>query len=149
GVAILNRDNPHFERLAAAARACGVTRVLSFGEHAQATVRVIHSHLYSTASAVTAMVVDEIVDYCLSLPGHHWVINSLAVMAAVKAADADISIAAAVMGSLEALDGRGRRHRIAVPGGEADLIDESYNANPDSMRAALAVLGTIQPKPGG
>ena len=149
GVAVLNRDNQHFERLAAAARTCGVTRILSFGEHADANVRVIHSHLYSTASAVTAMVMDEIVDYCLSLPGQHWVINSLAVMAAVKAAEADISIAAAVMGSLEALAGRGRRHRIAVAGGEADLVDESYNANPDSMRAALAVLGTIQPKPGG
>ncbi|HLJ20441.1 MAG TPA: UDP-N-acetylmuramoylalanyl-D-glutamyl-2,6-diaminopimelate--D-alanyl-D-alanine ligase, partial [Stellaceae bacterium] len=149
GVAVLNRDNPHFERLAAAARACGVARILSFGEHPEANVRVIHSHLYSTASAVTAMVMDEIVDYCLSVPGHHWVINSLAVMSAVKAADADISIAAAVMGSLEALDGRGRRHRIAVAGGEADLVDESYNANPDSMRAALAVLGTIQPRPGG
>jgi UDP-N-acetylmuramoyl-tripeptide--D-alanyl-D-alanine ligase len=112
-------------------------------------VRVIHSHLYSTASAVTAMVVDEIVDYCLSLPGRHWVLNSLAVMAAVRAADADISIAAAVMGSLEPLDGRGRRHRIAVTGGEADLVDESYNANPDSMRAALAVLGAIVPRSGG
>jgi UDP-N-acetylmuramoyl-tripeptide--D-alanyl-D-alanine ligase len=149
GVAVLNRDNPHFERLSAAARACGAARILSFGEHAQASVRVIHAHLYSTASVVTALVVDEIVDYCLSLPGQHWVINSLAVMAAVRAAEADISIAAAVMGSLEALDGRGRRHRIAVAGGEADLVDESYNANPDSMRAALAVLGTIQPRPGG
>ena len=149
GVAVLNRDNPHFERLAAAARACGLTRILGFGEHADAAVRLIDCHLYATASAITAMVADEIVDYCLSLPGRHWVINSLAVMAAVKAADADISIAAAVMGSLEALDGRGRRHRIAVAGGEADLVDESYNANPDSMRAALSVLGTIVPRPGG
>jgi len=149
GVAVLNRDNPHFERLAAAARACGLSRILGFGEHAEASVRLIDCHLYSTASAVTAMVADEIVDYCLSLPGRHWVINSLAVMAAVKAADADISVAAAAMGSLDALDGRGRRHRIAVKGGDAELVDESYNANPDSMRAALAVLGTIAPRPGG
>ena len=91
----------------------------------------------------------EIVDYCVSLPGRHWVINSLAVMAAVKAADADISMAAAAMGSLDALEGRGRRHRISVVGGEAELVDESYNANPDSMRAALAVLRTVVPRPGG
>ena len=149
GAAVLNRDNPHFERLAAAARACGVTRILAFGEHAEAAVRLIDCHLYSTASAVTALVADEIVDYCLSLAGRHWVINSLGVMAAVKAAGADISIAAAAMGSLDALDGRGRRHRIAVTGGEAELVDESYNANPDSMRAALAVLRTIVPRPGG
>jgi UDP-N-acetylmuramoyl-tripeptide--D-alanyl-D-alanine ligase len=149
GVAVLNQDNPHFERLAVAARTRGLARILGFGEHADAAVRLIDCHLYSTASAVTALVADEIVDYCVSLPGRHWVINSLAVMAAVKAADADISIAAAAMGSLDALDGRGRRHRIAVKGGEVELVDESYNANPDSMRAALAVLRTIVPRPGG
>src|SRR5262249_5562325 len=149
GVAVLNRDNPHFDRLAAAARACGVTHVLGFGEHAEASVRLVDCHLYSTASAVTALVTGEIVDYCVSLPGRHWVINSLAVMAAVRAAGADISIAAAVMGSLEALDGRGRRHRITIAGGEAELVDESYNANPDSMRAALSVLAAIVPRPGG
>jgi len=149
GAAVLNRDNPHFDRLAAAARAAGLSRVLSFGEHAEASVRLIDCHLYSTASAVTAVVMGEIVDYCLSLPGRHWVINSLAVMAAVKAAGGDISAAAMAMGSLEPLDGRGRRHRIVVTGGEADLIDESYNANPDSMRAALSVLSTTEPRPGG
>jgi UDP-N-acetylmuramoyl-tripeptide--D-alanyl-D-alanine ligase len=75
--------------------------------------------------------------------------NSLAVMAAVQAAGGDISAAAAAMGALEALAGRGRRHRIAVPGGEGALIDESYNANPESMRAALSVLATAVPRPGG
>jgi UDP-N-acetylmuramoyl-tripeptide--D-alanyl-D-alanine ligase len=149
GAAVLNADNPHFERLAAAARARGLKRILGFGEHPRAEARLIDCHLYSTASAVTAAVMGEIVDYCLSVPGRHWVINSLAVMAAVKAADGDVSAAAAAMGTLEALAGRGRRHRIAVAGGSATLIDESYNANPESMRAALAVLATVVPRPGG
>lgn len=149
GAAVLNRDNPHFERLAAAARARGISRILGFGEHANAAVRLIESHLYSTASAVTASVAGEVVDYCVSLPGQHWVMNSLAVMAVVNALGGDLSAAAAAMGQLEALDGRGRRHRIALARGEAILIDESYNANPASMRAALAVLGTIQPAAGG
>ena len=149
GAAVLNADNPHYQRLAAAARARGLGRILGFGEHSEAAVRLIDCHLYSTASAVTAAVMGEIVDYCVSLPGRHWVMNSLAVMAAVQAAGADISAAAAAMGALEALAGRGRRHRIAVSGGEAALIDESYNANPESMRAALAVLATVVPRPGG
>jgi UDP-N-acetylmuramoyl-tripeptide--D-alanyl-D-alanine ligase len=145
GAAVLNRDNPHFARLAAAARARGITRILGFGTHADAAVKLIDSHLYATASAVTASVMGEIVDYCIAIPGQHWVMNSLAVLAAVKAAGGDVGAAAAAMSSVQPLEGRGRRHRIAAGEGHAELIDESYNASPASMRAALAVLGTMIP----
>jgi len=149
GTAVLNADNPHFPRLVAAARSRGIPRILGFGESAQASVRLVDCHLYSTASAVTAMVMGDVVDYCVSLPGRHWVMNSLAVMAAVQALGADIGAAAVAMATLEPLEGRGRRYPIAVRGGEALLIDESYNANPDSMRAALAVLAASEPRHGG
>ncbi len=149
GAAVLNRDNPHFVRLAAAARARGITRILAFGSHPEATVRLIDCHLYATASAVTASVLGEIVDYCIAIPGQHWVMNSLAVLGAVKAARGDVGAAAAAMSSLQPLDGRGRRHKIAAGAGTAELIDESYNASPASMRAALAVLGTMLPGKGG
>jgi UDP-N-acetylmuramoyl-tripeptide--D-alanyl-D-alanine ligase len=149
GAAVLNQDNPHFARLAAAARTAGVACILGFGDHPNAAVHLIEAYLYSTASAVTASVMGEVVDYCVSMPGRHWVMNSLAVMAAVQAVGGDIAAAAAAMGQLEALDGRGRRHRVALPAGEALLIDESYNANPASMRAAITVLGTTEPRAGG
>ncbi len=148
GAAVLNRDNVYFPRLAAAARAHGITRILDFGTHPDATVRLIDSHLYATASAVTASVMGEIVDYCIAVPGQHWVMNSLAVLGAVKAARGDVGAAAAAMSSLQPLDGRGRRHKIAAGGGTAELIDESYNASPASMRAALAVLGAMIPGKG-
>jgi UDP-N-acetylmuramoyl-tripeptide--D-alanyl-D-alanine ligase len=112
-------------------------------------VKLIDSHLYATASAVTASVMGEIVDYCIAIPGQHWVMNSLAVLGAVKAAGGDVGAAAAAMSSLTPLDGRGRRHKIAVGDGTAELIDESYNASPASMRAAFAVLGTMIPRKGG
>ena len=148
GAAVLNRDNLHFARLAAAARDRGITRILAFGVHPDATVRLIDSHLYATASAVTASVMGEIVDYCIAIPGQHWVMNSLAVLGAVKAAGGDVGAAAAAMSSLQPLDGRGRRHRIAAGDGTAELIDESYNASPASVRAALAVLGAMIPGKG-
>ena len=147
--AVLNRDNPHFERLAAAAQARGIIRILGFGTHADAQVKLIDSHLYATASAVTASVTGEIVDYCIAIPGQHWVMNSLAVLGAVKAVGADVGAAAAAMSSLRPLDGRGRRHTIIVVGGTAELIDESYNASPASMRAAFGVLGAMTPPRGG
>ena len=149
GAAVLNRDNPHFQRLAAAAAARGIVRVLGFGVHPDAVVRLIDCHLHATASAVTASVMGEIVDYCVASPGRHWVMNSLAVLATVKAAGGDVGAAAAALGAIEPMEGRGRRHKIKVRDGTAELIDESYNASPAAMRAALAVLGTNAPDKGG
>ncbi|HXQ52307.1 MAG TPA: UDP-N-acetylmuramoylalanyl-D-glutamyl-2,6-diaminopimelate--D-alanyl-D-alanine ligase [Stellaceae bacterium] len=145
GAAVLNRDNPHYARLAAAALEAGIVRILGFGAHAEAQVRLIECHLHATASAVTAAVMGEIVDYCIAIPGRHWVMNSLAVLAAVKAAGGDVGAAAAALGAIEPMDGRGRRHKIQVRGGTAELIDESYNASPASMRAAFDVLAANEP----
>jgi UDP-N-acetylmuramoyl-tripeptide--D-alanyl-D-alanine ligase len=75
--------------------------------------------------------------------------TSLAVLAAVKTAGGDVGAAAAALGTIEPMDGRGRRHKIKVRGGTADLIDESYNASPAAMRAALSVLGANMPEKGG
>jgi len=149
GAAILNRDNPHYLRLEAAARARGIVRIIGFGAHGDAQVRLIDCHLHATASAVRASVMGEIVDYCVAAAGRHWVMNSLAVLAAVKAAGGDVGAAAAALGALEPLAGRGQRHKIAAGGGTIELIDESYNASPASMRAAIAVLAANLPEKGG
>ncbi len=79
--------------------------------------------------------------YTVAEPGDHWVTNSLAVMAAVRAAGADLGAAGLALAEMAGLAGRGARIEIAASGGTALLIDESYNANPASMRATLAQLG--------
>ncbi len=149
GAAVLNRDNEWFDRLDVAARAAGLSRILSFGAHAEATIRLIDCHLHATASAVTVSLDGDIIDYCIASPGRHWVMNSLGVLGAVRALGGDVVAATAAFAQMKPLAGRGRRHRIAVAKGEADLIDESYNASPASMRAAIAVLGGSEPGPGG
>jgi UDP-N-acetylmuramoyl-tripeptide--D-alanyl-D-alanine ligase len=149
GAAVLNRDNPHFARLEAAARAQGIERIIGFGESKDAMVRLLSCTLGATFSRVVASVCGERVEYSLAVPGRHLVMNSLAVLAAVKAIGGDVGQAAAGLGRVEGLPGRGKRHRVALPGGGFELIDESYNASPAAMRAAFAVLAAAKPPSGG
>ncbi len=82
GVAILNRDNPHFARLAAAARARGVSRVWGFGEAVGAEGRLISTDLEPSGSVVRATILGRAVTFRLPLPGRHQVQNALAVLLA-------------------------------------------------------------------
>jgi UDP-N-acetylmuramoyl-tripeptide--D-alanyl-D-alanine ligase len=142
GAAVLNRDNAQFARLAAAAAGAGVARVVTFGEHAQADARLVKVSLQSDCSTVQARILGSEVTYKLGAPGKHLVLNSLAVLAAVALAGADLALAAVALAELAPPTGRGARTTLDLPGGgSALLIDESYNANPASMRAALALLG--------
>jgi len=149
GAAVINRDTPFFERLAAAARAAGIGTIVGFGESETADVRLVCTRLHAECSCVRADVFGERVEYKLGMPGHHIVMNSLAVLAAAKLAGADLARAALALADLSPPKGRGVRIALPVRGGSITLIDESYNANPTSMRAALALLGQMEPGPGG
>jgi UDP-N-acetylmuramoyl-tripeptide--D-alanyl-D-alanine ligase len=149
GVAVINRDNPHFGRLEKRAKEAGVRRIVSFGEHAKADVRLIKFALQAESSTVQAHVLGADISYKLGAPGRHVVLNSLAVLAAASLAGADLALAALALSRLEPPSGRGARLTLNVPGGTALVIDESYNANPASMRAALALLGQAPLGPRG
>ena len=142
GVAVLNRDNPHYARLASAAKRAGAVEILGFGVHPEAAARLVDCVLDSRGSTVEAAVWGATIRFRVPVPGRHWVMNALAVLAAAQAAGAAIDHAAEAMAELKALPGRGRRHQLAWPGGTLTVIDESYNASPPSVRAALAVLAT-------
>ncbi|ESR27335.1 UDP-N-acetylmuramoylalanyl-D-glutamyl-2,6-diaminopimelate--D-alanyl-D-alanine ligase [Lutibaculum baratangense] len=140
GTAILNLDNEHFDRLAAKAQARGLN-VVSFGEREGAAARVRRYKLHADCSCVVADILGTEVTYKLGVPGRHLILNSLAVLAAVKIAGADLALAALALGELAPPAGRGARFQLKLPRGSATLIDESYNANPVSMRAAIEMLG--------
>jgi UDP-N-acetylmuramoyl-tripeptide--D-alanyl-D-alanine ligase len=141
GAAILNRDNEQFARLQEKAKAAKVGRIVSFGEHESADARLVNCALQPGSSTVCANILGENVAYKLGAPGRHLVLNSLAVLAAAKLAGADLAMTALALADLKPAAGRGTRIDLRVPGGPALLIDESYNANPVSMRAALDLLG--------
>ncbi|KQN83821.1 UDP-N-acetylmuramoylalanyl-D-glutamyl-2, 6-diaminopimelate--D-alanyl-D-alanine ligase [Sphingomonas sp. Leaf67] len=140
GVAIVPFDSPHRDTLIAAAKPFA-GRIVTFGLREGADVRAIeHVRLSSGDSFVTARLGEREVSYTLAQPGDHWVANSLAVIAAVDAIGGDLGVAGLALADLDGLAGRGARRRIGVGDGEALIIDESYNANPASMRATLKVL---------
>jgi UDP-N-acetylmuramoyl-tripeptide--D-alanyl-D-alanine ligase len=148
GVAVLNRDNPQFERLRRHAEAAGA-RIVGFGTRADADARLIEASFKPDVSTVRANILGADVTYKLGAPGRHVVMNSLAVLAAASLVGADLAVAALALVSLTAPVGRGRRATLALPGGDALLVDESYNANPASMRAALALFGQMPVSPSG
>ncbi len=149
GYAVINRDTPYYGRLAAAAKASGVANIVSFGRHEASDIKLERIALHPTCCCITADVLGEKLIYKLGVPGEHMAVNSLAVLAAVKLAGADLARAALALAVAEPAKGRGVQQRLKAEGGEILLIDESYNANPASVRAALALLAQAKPGRGG
>jgi len=149
GTAVLNRDNSFYRLLSDRARARGIERIIGFGAHPEAEARLLALRPSAAGSEVSARVGAVELTYRLALPGRHWALNSLAVLAAVAGLGADVSRAAAALGELAPLKGRGQRHHIRIQGGSFELIDDSYNASPASMRAAFEVLAAAEPGKGG
>ena len=144
GFAVLNRDNSQFERLERRAKEAGVNRVVSFGSNAEADARLIDVSLHAACSAVRADILGHEVAYKIAVPGRHMAMNSLAVLAASSLVGADLALAALALSQIQPAAGRGVRHQLGLASGSALLIDESYNANPASMAAALNVLGRAE-----
>lgn len=149
GVAILPADNDYFERLKSRAAAANAGRIVAFGKSAGADVRLLDYSERACAGAIKAEVFGKKVEYALGAPGLHQAMNSLAVVAGVLAVGASLEASIAALAGHRAAEGRGARKEISAAGGKAVLIDESYNANPASMAAALALLGSARPRAKG
>lgn len=141
GTAIIPADSEWAPRMIDNAKALGV-RIVTFGRSASADVRLLDAiPAAGGGSLITADLGDTRLCYTIAEPGEHWIVNSLGVIAAVRAAGGDLASAGLALAELGGLRGRGARFQLELPGGRALLIDESYNANPASMRATLKALG--------
>ncbi len=148
GTAALNGDAPQFERLAKAAAAHGA-RVLSFGRGVDCDARLVMVDAIDGVSRVRARVLGREMAFDLGAPGVHMAENALGALLAAGALGADLDACAAALKRFSPQKGRGERFSVATPDGPATIIDESYNANPASMRAALALLAAAKPGPRG
>ena len=150
GHALLNRDDPQWKLLEKAAREAGVEHVWGFGAHARSTFRLAEYKATDDGSEIIVQMAGRKLPASVGAPGRHMAQNAVCVLGASYLAGAEMTRAAEALSRVEAEAGRGKRHHLSAgAGGEIVLIDESYNANPTSMRAALELLGSTAIAPGG
>jgi UDP-N-acetylmuramoyl-tripeptide--D-alanyl-D-alanine ligase len=143
GVAILNRDDEIFERLLEAAAASRAAHVFGFGVAQDAQARLLSYE--PQENLVEADIFGRRLRYRIGAPGRHFAMNSLAVLTIAHVLDLDLAQASAALADFAPPKGRGRRELLPAGAVALTLIDESYNANPTSMRAALELLGAERP----
>ncbi len=140
GVFVLPADSPLLARMRSHA---GDAEIRLFGTGAT-HVRLLDSASASDSNEVTALVRDVRVRFRMLAPGRHMASNAMATLAVADALGLDPLSSAAALAGFAPVGGRGARRTVAVPGGDILLLDESYNASPAAVRAALSVLA-LQP----
>ncbi|MGR9171664.1 UDP-N-acetylmuramoylalanyl-D-glutamyl-2,6-diaminopimelate--D-alanyl-D-alanine ligase [Rhizobium sp. KDH_Rht_773_N] len=145
GDVVLNRDNDQFSFLEQAAQALGITRIHSFGQHAKAEFRLAEFNGSDESSTLWMTVGGDTKEVRIGAPGRHIAENALAALGVVTIVGASLDKAIEALATLKPEKGRGKRYRLPIGNGSFTLIDESYNANPASMRAAIALLASAEP----
>ncbi|MCK5546872.1 MAG: UDP-N-acetylmuramoyl-tripeptide--D-alanyl-D-alanine ligase [Rhodospirillaceae bacterium] len=148
-IAVLNHDIDQFKQLSEAAKDAGISHIISFGSNENADVHLASFEVGAKSSEVTVVIDGVRIEYRVGIAGRHWVMNSLCVLAGVLAAGGDVTKAAKALSGISAPKGRGERFVVKLDCGNLTLIDESYNASPASMKAAIEVLSATTVANGG
>ena len=148
GAAVANGDNPWTELMSEAALRQGA-RILRFGSASEHEAQLLDFAPGPDGARVTAAIHGQRHVFTLKQSGFHWGLNSLAVILMLEALDVPLETAFEALAQFEPLAGRGEIRAVNGPNGAFTLIDESYNANPLSMRAGFLSLGARPVAQGG
>ncbi len=140
GAAILNADDRWFELLGSHAEAAGA-RIVTFGSVQGCDARLTGFRAIPGGAEVAAVLHGQAVRFPIRQTGEHWGLNSLAVLLMLEALGVGLDLSLQALAEFAPLQGRGAEREIVAADGPFVLIDESYNANPISLKAALVSLG--------
>jgi UDP-N-acetylmuramoyl-tripeptide--D-alanyl-D-alanine ligase len=140
GVAVLNSDNNWFDYLAGEARSHGA-EVVAFGTGEACAAQLTGFRLVDGGAEVEARLRGRPMRFTLRQTGAHWGLMSLASLLMMEALGVSLDDGLAALAAYQPLEGRGAERDVMLAGGPFHLIDESYNANPISVGAALQTLG--------
>jgi len=143
GVAVLPIDSPNFDRLVSNAQKSGVKEIITFGRNEEANFKLNKITHTDEGMDVEAYFGETVLQFTLNIHGDHHAINALGVLACVQASGQDIERAAKALLQFKAPARRGVTSTNAI---DQTILDESYNANPVSMEAALETLSDMKTK---
>ncbi len=118
--------------------------VISFGSHKDVDFQLLEVQSTLQKLELKVRLYDQICTFSLPSLGEHWALNVLGILGVIDAIKGDIDQAICQLQQYQLPEGRGQRHRVPYHQGYLTVIDESYNAGPDSMKAALKVLGSYK-----
>jgi UDP-N-acetylmuramoyl-tripeptide--D-alanyl-D-alanine ligase len=139
GVAVFPADDAY---TAVWLEAAGTRARLTFAMTGQADVTA-DAHWDDDCWRVLATTPQGALEFRLHVAGRHNVKNALAATACALASSVPLTCIAAGLTAFEPVKGRSRAMQVHVQGLSITLVDDTYNANPDSMRAAIDVLATL------
>ena len=142
-IAVLPKDDAFYPFLEDVARNKGAQQIISFGTSADADICMTELTATDSGLGITITCNNDTSgrsthSYQLGMHAAHWAMNSLCALAVCKAAGIAPELACRHLADMQDLPGRGRRYQLSMPSGISTMIDDSYNAGPESMRAALA-----------
>jgi len=148
GVAVFPADDEFSPRLAGHAGQSAAAFMLEFGTAKLAAVRILDFETGPEGGKGRISVLGKEINFSIPAPGDHWAWNAAAIFATAIAAGVDAEATADALANLSVSAGRGAIRKIPLQHGHFTLIDDSYNANPASMRSGLSILGATAPEGG-
>jgi UDP-N-acetylmuramoyl-tripeptide--D-alanyl-D-alanine ligase len=145
GACVLPADNEQFARLKRRAEELSIRTVAAFGQSHAADARLLSTIAAGDGQNIVASVFGSRIEFRIGAAGRHIALNAVAALAAVSLGGGNMPRAAEALSAFAPLKGRGARAAV----GDIEIIDESYNANPASMAAALDVLASTPLQRGG